>query len=71
MASWVFPVFSKAFAQDLGRFSGSQPAEDGRMMSRAPEMRLDNAESRRDCLDKIKVQEKQVRHFLTKSPSTP
>lgn len=32
------------------QFSGSQPAEDGRMVSRAPEMRLDDAESRQGSL---------------------
>lgn len=32
--------------------SGSQPDKDGRMMSRAPDMRLDTAESRRGSLAK-------------------
>lgn len=34
------------------QFSGSQPTEDGCMVSRAPEMRLSNATSRRDSLAK-------------------
>ena len=33
-------------------YSGSQPEDDHRMMSRAPEMRLDSAESRKESLAK-------------------
>lgn len=48
--------FSECFSTPLLRvwdtFSGSQPAGDGRMMSREPEMRLDNNDSRKRTLAK-------------------
>ncbi|RYP07906.1 hypothetical protein DL765_008976 [Monosporascus sp. GIB2] len=44
--------FQEPLLRIWDQFSGSQPAVDGRMMSRAPEMRLDNAQSRQGSLTK-------------------
>ncbi|KAI2472867.1 hypothetical protein F4781DRAFT_292442 [Annulohypoxylon bovei var. microspora] len=49
-------LYSRLFQDPLLRIwdnnSGSRPAKDNRMMSRAPEMRLDNAKSRKASLTK-------------------
>ncbi|KAB5569981.1 hypothetical protein GE09DRAFT_692267 [Coniochaeta sp. 2T2.1] len=48
--------YSQSFQEPLlriwDRVSGSNPTKDGRMISRAPEMRLDNAEARQASLAK-------------------
>lgn len=47
-----FERFSTPLLRVWDKFSGSQPAEDGRMMSRAPKMRLGDHDSRKCSLAK-------------------
>jgi hypothetical protein len=46
------PTLQMPLLRIWDQFSGSQPTGEGQMISRAPDMRLDNAESRRDSLAK-------------------